>query len=399
MNLSYYNNKKKYYNIFLICTSIGALGEYTSLVALNWFIIENFNSINILGTIFFFRIVPRFFMGYLGGYLADKYNRRCLIIIIYGGVLITSFFQAFIIFFSNNLHWQVIAGTIFFRGFFDGAEPSIRNAILPDLVKSKNISKAIGYYSSGLNTAAIIAPLIAVSLASVMNIKFVFWFDLALQVPTFLILFFMPKLPNHIIKGASTSFKTAFLYIKNSSLLLNCILLSSLLMFIIFPFASLLSVYVKKGLALEMNVYGWISGVESIGAVLGGFIIGKITYKQQKKIWPFIGVIACIFLIGLGFTTKLWAIYPIIFCLGFSIQLFRSISRMLFHMNTPEQMRGKVMSIAISDSGFVSLGLLVSTAMASQFNIHFTFALMGIIGSIATLLFYFFFYRKGSTTK
>lgn len=383
--------KKNFYYKFLSCTFLGALGEYMVLTILSWYILETYNDFSILGKVLSFRILPRFFMGFLGGYLADRYNRRKMMIFLYSFIMLTSFAQTLLVSIYDKPAWYLLASLLFLRSIFDGAEPSVRNAILPQIVDRDTLAKAVGYYSTGLNLAAIIAPIIATFLMSKLNFSTVFWIDWFFQIPAFFILFYLPKVNISDVKeeGFFRSYKGAWKYLKGNKNLLKCMLVSITMMFFLFPFGAMLSILVKDGLGLGISSYGYLSGVDAAGAVLAGVILHHIFSNPLKKmkIWYLTALLSGVILIILCLKPSMVVIYILIFLFGLLSQLFRSFSRVVFQENTPDKLRGKIMSIIISDSGFISLGLLLYTFIAEKKSIFFSVTLMGgITIVIATYL-------------
>ncbi|WP_444660040.1 MFS transporter [Flavobacterium columnare] len=377
--------KDKFYSLFLSCTFLGALGEYMALTTLSWYLLETYSVVAILGQVLSFRVFPRFFMGFIGGYWADIYDRKKMIILVYAGIMIMSLIQTILVSTILKPHWFLLAITLFLRSVFDGAEPSIRNAILPDLVRKEAIIKAVGLYSTGLNLAAILAPILASFMMLKWEIKYVFWIDLCFQVPSFIVLFFIPKIKHikHEDQRISIvkSYKEVVHFVYKSPILLNCVKTSILMMFLLFPFGAMLSIYVKDGLGLGVKEFGIISGIESGGAVLAGIFLSRIFENSYKKIirWYLLALFSGVILIAFYFKLPQFFFYFLIFLFGFLTQSFRSMSRIIFQKNAPDLIRGKLMSIIIADSGFVSLGLLVFTQLATKTDVFLTTLTMGVL--------------------
>ncbi|WP_051666748.1 MFS transporter [Pedobacter sp. R20-19] len=378
-----------FYPKFLICSFVGALGDYMTLSALGWYIVDSVGSAEVLGWVFFARTVPRFFMSFVGGYFADRMDRKKLIIGVYSGLMITTGLQILVIWNLSGLHWIYIVAVVFLRNVFDSAEPSIRNALLPDIVKKENIAKAVGFYASSLNLAAIFAPVLAGYLLSVVSITPLLIADFCLQIPSFLILFLLPAIPIHkddtSKELASKGYIFAISYIRQSPVLRNSLILSVTLMFFLFPFGAMLPLMVKNVLHLNAKSFGLISATEAFGAVLGGLLLKYITQDQLLKLWPWMGMLSCFFLFLLGFANTLLAVFLTLFVLGLMSQLFRSTGRSIFQLNTPSEIRGKVMSVLISDSGIVSLGILFFTLIAGKLSVGYVYSLMGCVGFICCL--------------
>ncbi|WDF55751.1 MFS transporter [Mucilaginibacter sp. KACC 22063] len=381
----------RFYRRFLACSFLGALGDYVTLAALGWYVVDTIDSAKILGWIFFARTVPRFFMSFVGGYLADRFDRRLLLLLVYGGLLLATGLQLAVIWQINHLHWLFLVGVVFLRNAFDSAEPSIRNAILPDIVPKSEIAKAVGLYASSLNLAAIVAPLIVGYTMESLGFRRLLFIDMLLQLPAFFILFGIPRIARdntEVSNPKPAGYINALRYINRVPLLKFSLLLSIALMLVLFPFSAMMPLYIKNHLHWDTRQYGWLSGAESAGAVLSGMLIAKIGSSKLEKAWQWIGLAACCLLVILSFISNNISVFVIIFLLGLFSQLFRSISRIRFQLHTPTAIRGKVMAVIISDSGFVSLGLLIFTQISSLHSITMAFKIMGIAGLTAILVIY-----------
>jgi len=75
-------------------------------------------------------------------------------------------------------------------------------------------------------------------------------------------------------------------------------------------------------------------------------------------------------------------------------QLFRSTGRSIFQLNTPTEIRGKVRSVLISDSGIVSLGILFFTLITGRLSVGFVYSLMGCLGIISSFGCYMFLFKR-----
>lgn len=377
--------KNKFYLFFLSCTFLGALGEYMALTTLSWYLLDTYSVAAVLGQVLSFRVFPRFFMGFIGGYWADIYDRKKMILVIYAGILLMSLLETILVTTVLKPEWFLLAAILFVRSIFDGAEPSIRNAILPDLVSKESITQAVGLYSTGLNLAAILAPIAASFMILKWEIKYVFWIDFVFQIPSFAVLFFIPKI-NYLTDSNTKpsiikSYKEVLQFLYKSPVLLNCVKTSIMMMFLLFPFGAMLSIYVKQGLELGVKEFGIISGIESAGAVLAGVFLSIFFRNSDQKIvqWYLPAFFSGIILLVFSCKLPQMLFYILIFFFGFFTQSFRSVSRIIFQKHAPDLIRGKLMSIIIADSGFVSLGLIVFTQLATKTDIFITAFVMGIV--------------------
>ena len=71
------------------------------------------------------------------------------------------------------------------------------------------------------------------------------------------------------------------------------------------------------------------------------------------------------------------------FLVGLTSQTYRTMSRITLQMHVPDQLRGRILSIALMDRGFIPLGAMLIGAIAAWAGALWAGAVMGV-GCIAT---------------
>ncbi|MEO0218270.1 MAG: MFS transporter, partial [candidate division WOR-3 bacterium] len=99
--------------------------------------IEIYNASLKAGIVSFIETLPFLTISFLAGILADRYNKKYLLII---SVLFSGLFLLIIPIFStiNKLNWIIIAITGFLVSSFSTLYPPSRDALIPILVKDKD---------------------------------------------------------------------------------------------------------------------------------------------------------------------------------------------------------------------------------------------------------------------
>lgn len=222
---------------------------------------------------------------------------------------------------SMSLHLQLLLlSVIFIRSMFDGAEPGVRNTLLPDIVGQSDLTGAVGYYTCILNLARITAPVIAGWVLFHHGNVLIFWIDIFLQLPALIILFKLPA-----------------------------------------------KKYGQHTAAAKENV-------------LSGFR-RSVRFIRNTPLLP-------------GLASQIWIVYAAVFLLGLFSQLFRNTNHIIFQLYTPQELRGKVMSIVLSDRGFIAIGMLLATWIASVYSVSLSFVVLGSAALAGPLMFYFIKYKK-----
>ena len=125
-----------------------------------WFVWKSSNSVLSLSILNFARLIPALFIGYLGGYLCDKYNPKKILISLYITTLTLNIIL-FILISLNEFHILFISALVFIKGIFSEMEPAVRNSYLPFLVPPQFIYSAVSLYSTVLNISGVLGPAIA----------------------------------------------------------------------------------------------------------------------------------------------------------------------------------------------------------------------------------------------
>ncbi len=134
--------------------SVSTLGTYLSLLVINLFIYQTTKSPFMVGVFLLVRLLPAFFMGNIAGVLADKFNRKYLIITadIMRALLITS-----VIFLRENIY--PLYFIIFGIAICDRLYQSSLGGSIPNLVKKDEIVVANSYLAGGRTIALVAGPM------------------------------------------------------------------------------------------------------------------------------------------------------------------------------------------------------------------------------------------------
>ena len=60
---------------------VSAMGSWFQAVAIGWLVLELTNSPFVLGLTSFAQMAPLFFLGFFGGVLADRFDRRIILLV------------------------------------------------------------------------------------------------------------------------------------------------------------------------------------------------------------------------------------------------------------------------------------------------------------------------------
>ena len=363
------------------------VGDWMDLVALNWAVLQFTNSPLHLGIINACRLVPTFLLSIPAGILADRYDRRKLLIWLQIGMMLLTFCLGYLV--GARQSFWLFAFIVTLRSMLAAMDPPIRNALIPNLVPQSSMASAIAINTMVINLSRIIGPAIAGALIAIMDIAQLFyinaWGTLGVLFSLLVIRADSFSTPDKK-KGEKTALREAADYVKSQPSVQSLLILAIVPMVFGFPYTTMLPLFSRDLLNLGPEGFGMLLSVSSIGAIVGTtwLSLGKeIKGAGKWLIYSIIGF-GCSLLIFIG-TKNLFVAGAAMFLVGLTSQTYRTLSRITLQMHVPDRLRGRILSIALMDRGFIPLGAILIGAIATWGGTLWAGGVMGL-GCIVTTL-------------
>jgi MFS family permease len=136
---------------------ISSSGDFMQNVAQSWLVWELTRSPVALGVIAFCDTLPRLLVGAVGGAIADRFDRRRVLMITQSLAMIQAVIYWLAVEFKVILFWQ-IAVLAFFLGTVNTINQTARQSLVNSLVPNDELLNAIGLQSSVFNFSKIVGP-------------------------------------------------------------------------------------------------------------------------------------------------------------------------------------------------------------------------------------------------
>ncbi len=376
--------QSRVFQIFMSGSLVTRVGDWMDLVALNWAVLQLTNSPLMLGVVNACRLLPTFLLSVPAGLLADRYDRRKLLIYIQIAMMFLTFFLGYLVDSGPALFWVFIL-IVTLRSMLAAMDSPIRNALLPNLVPPNAMSSAIAINTLVINLSRIIGPAIAGMLLAVTDIANLFYINAwgTLGVLISLLMIRSHAVPKFKKNREKTNFKEASDYVKSQPAVQSLLILAIVPMVFGFPYTTMMPLFARDLLNLGPEGFGLLLSISSIGALVGGtwLSLGKEIKGAGKwlicSIMGF-GLSLLLFIASQNFLQAGIAM----FLVGLTSQTYRTMSRITLQVHVPDQLRGRVLSIALMDRGFIPLGAILLGAIATWAGTSWAGIVMGV-GCIA----------------
>ncbi|BCB03734.1 hypothetical protein KH172YL63_18670 [Bacillus sp. KH172YL63] len=279
---------------------------------------------------------------------------------------------------------------ITFRSVLMSYEVPIRNAYLSDIVPSVMLGSAITLQTTCINVARMIGPGLAGVLLGyftagsvMMGVSFGTLFVM-------ISLLSLPKLQGQVKEKNQSnkqSFQDTLRYIKTQPGIMGILLIAIGPMIFGFPYTTMLPVFSEQLMGLGPAGFGLLLSTSSAGAIVA---TGILTYRRPAAGGRWLILSSLLFgtslILFIVYSSVYIAALGMMFIVGFVSQYYRTLSRILIQTKVSDEFRGRVLSIALMDRGYIPLGAIGIGFIASTVDAYAAGMSMGIGTILFTLM-------------
>lgn len=338
---------------------ISGIGSGMTAFALSVYIYQTTGSVSLVSAIAVASFLPTILLSPLGGVLADRYDRRLLMIV---GDLFSGLGLLYVLW---NVHvgmtsmLPIIAGVTFNAVFVALLEPSFK-ATVTDLLTEDEYAKASGMVQIAGNARYLISPALAGVLLAVSDIRLI----LLLDICTFFITITTVALVRKSIgkpmpkekQSALAEIKEGFAVLQQSKGILSLVMLMALVCFFVGFLQTLVSPMVL--VVSDAKTVGILESVCAAGMLVGSVIIGIFGIgKSYVKALSLAGMAASLFMAVSGVSVNLFVTGAGIFLFFLVLPFLNTSADVLVRSNVAGEVQGRVW-------GIISLLSQAGTAVA-----------------------------------
>ena len=357
--------RSRSFGIFAVGNLVSQAGEWMTLVALNWAVLEFTGSALYLGLINACRMVPAFLLSVPAGVLADRSDRRKLLILLQTGIMPLTFCVGYLLAVASPF-W-LLAVVVTLRSILMAVVIPVRNSLIPNLVLESQVASAVAVDSAVRNLSRILGPAIAGTLLAVMEVADVFWISGCSIVAVLLSLVIVrPESSRDADShGIKADIREAAAYVKNSPSVQSLLILAVVPMVFAFPYTAMMPLFAEDLLQLGPEGLGILLSVAAAGALVGSAWLSLGGEPKRAGKWLVCSTLGFgLFILLFMIAETLVAAAIMMFLVGLASATYRTMSRVTLQTRVPDRLRGRILSIALMDRGLMPLGAILIGAVA-----------------------------------
>ena len=367
--------------------------------AVSWVVYSLTHSEFMLGVTLFATMFPSFIFSFIGGVVADRYNRYKVLLLTQVVSMLQAILLTLLIFFKDYTVWEVIALSVVL-GIINAFDVPARQSLVIDMVKDKrDLPNALALNSSMVNLSRLIGPAIAGLVIEKFGNDICFGLN-ALSFVAVIASLLLMKLPKYISKPRTKNIlgelKEGFVYIKRTPAISFVLSMLALISLFVLPFSTLIPVYAKDIFHGTASTFGVIDSFIGLGAFAGAIFLASL--KAGRNLRKILAINTFVFGAGLVLFshTTLYPVallFAVIAAFGMMSQI--TITNTLIQTTVNPAMRGRVISIyAMAFFGMQPLGGLLIGFVSEHIGVKNTVMAQGIIALLIGLLHVRFLQRR-----
>jgi MFS family permease len=338
-------------------------------IAVGWLALQETDSPFFVGLSGFAGGIPTLFLSLPAGVVIDRFDRRKVLMLAQGGVMLVAGLFALLVGTDLIAPWSILVLACAYGTVMSFIFPT-RNVIVPTLVARDDLANAVALNAAGQNATRVVGPSLAGLLIAVIGISGTFAVAAAMQI---LALLWTSRLPDAAsARGARSgslrsSLTLGLRVVASDQFLIGLILLATATTVLVMPYITLMPVFARDELGLGATGLGVLMACTGLGSVAGALFVAR---SRRLASWPGVQVITAA---GFAVLVLAFAITPVVvpasvllFAAGLISASFMAINQTVLQLKVEDEVRGRVLSIYLLTWGMLPLGQLPLGALADK---------------------------------
>jgi predicted MFS family arabinose efflux permease len=394
------------FRLMFIGACVSSIGTWMQILAQAWLVLDITRSPFYLGLDAFLAGIPVFLFSILGGVVADRVERRRVLLcsqyiqMASSGIL-TLLLLFHVVRLPQGAH-QLGSGIwyILCLSFVSGTAQSFGgpaySALIPTLVKKEDMPNAIALNSIQFNLARVLGPAIGGVVLDQFGATWCFGLNsLSFLAPVISLTILTTRyLPEKTGESVWTSMKQGFSFIRHQGAIEGLIVLAFAMTALAFPMMTFLPWFARtvfRGGPWTFTLFMCASGVGAVIGSLGVAWLGNTSHKGRIALGSLVWLGVGITLFALSQSVALSCV--VLFLTGIGLMTVFANVNSLVQLITPNEMRGRVMSVYNSAfRGGMPMGNLLTGWLVPMFTAPIVLAMNG--GVLVLLALYFLLVQR-----
>jgi len=379
------------YRLFFSGQLVSLMGTWMQSVAQAWLVYSLTHSPFLLGFTSFCAQVTVFFMASLGGMVADRVDRRRMLIVTQALSMLQAALLAVLTIMGVVRVWEIIA-LAFGLGLINSVDVPTRQSMTLDMVGRADLRHAIALNSMMFNLARVIGPSIAGALIAIVGEGVCFGLN-ALSFAAVLTSLVLMRFPERIRRPQQHPLRevlAGYRYSLSHPQIRSALMLVAASSVFGAAYLSMLPAFARDILHGASTSYGTLMTSVGAGALIGAYLLSRIHER-----WLTLAPVTASFCFGIclilfSHSHILWVSVALLMPTACSLMLLGGTTNTIIQMAADEHYRGRVIShYTQCFLGMMPWGSLMLGSLAGSLGVANAVTIGGSVVIVAATVAYF----------
>ena len=380
--------EKNFRHVWLAGATVSVL-RWLDMLAVAVYVLNVTGSAFAVAMMMFFRMLPMLLFGAIGGAFAETVDRRKFLM--FGQcVMAASYAGLFALAATDNLELWHLAIGVFAGGLFWAIELPTRRIMIAEIAGLDRIGSAMGLDLSTNNFMRMLGPIIGGVTFELFGLPGTLAMGVCLYglAAGFLsTVEYVPSARPGKRDPMLTSLMEGLRYVLGHRLMLAILAITMVLNLFGFSFVSMMPVIAKEIMGLSPAPTGILMSAEGAGAFVGALLIAFFAKAPRfHQIYFFGSTTYLLCVLAISFSTQFAISFPLLLMAGFGMAGFAAMQSTLMIIDSPPEMRNRVMGVMTMCIGVGPFGLLFVGILADELGAPMAIMITSLIGLTAMLI-------------
>lgn len=379
------------FQLFIIGQLISLIGTWMQQVGESWLMYRLTGSAMLLGAIGFAGLFPVLVLGPIAGHVADKYDRRRILIVTQVSAMLLAFILAALTLTHLIHEWHLfVLATLL--GITNAFDMPARQAFIVQVVERDDLVNAIALNSTIFNGARIVGPAVAGLVVAAVGEGWCFFANGVSYIAVVVCLVIMKATRPPSTSHGGTAMQNiieGFRYVGTTAPVRALLVLIAVVSFTGMPYAVLMPIFADRILHAGPSGMGILMGCAGLGALASSVIMAL--RKTVKGLGRWVMLASMIFgasLIAFSLSRSFMLSSIFLVPVGGAMMMQMASSNTLIQSMVPDELRGRVMAVySMMFLGIAPFGSLLAGWVSNRIGAPMTLAGGGAICIIASIVF------------
>ena len=358
-----------------------------------WLAFELTGSAMALGIVSAAVAIPMLALAPLGGVLADRVERKRLILSAQFVALLSEGTILLLLLNGRLEFWHLVVLAGVMGCTFPMVMPA-RQAIVAEIVGRKLLGKAVAIHMAGMNLTRVVGPAAAGMLIPLLGIEGVYALNMGLYVIAIFAVLPLSKRPvktSGPTQSVLSNMRVGMHYMRDNPLVLQLLVFGLVPVFLAMPFQTLLVIFANDVWEVGAQGLGLLNASAGAGAVAGSvYVATRSNDAARLRLMIQSVVVFGLLLIAFAFCPWFVPALALILIANIFVSVFGTLNNASIQLLIPDSVRGRVSSFIMMSFSLSMLGVLPVSAAAEAFGAPIALGAAAALAVVVSLVFYAF---------